>query len=94
MDICKNNGWKYIIRDKTGSIPSIGEEYEAMPEKETSDHAEYINEIDYKGKFVHVLKFWEDRVVKGKTIRTEFQWITDIEITSKNAEKITLAERK
>lgn len=94
MNIYQKNRWNYIIRYKTGSIPSIGEEYEAIPEKETAGHAEYINGIDYKGKHVHVLKFWEDRVVKGNIVRTEFQWITDIEITSKNAEKIATAGRK
>ena len=49
MDICQGNGWEYIIRYKTGSIPSITEEYEKIPEKETSGHAEFINGIDYNG---------------------------------------------
>jgi hypothetical protein len=39
------------------SIPSISREYEAIPEKETVGHAEYIKEIDYNGRPVNMLKY-------------------------------------
>ena len=94
MDICRDNTWEFIIRYKTGSIPSIMEEYDKIPEKGTAGHAEYINEIDYEGNLINVLKYWEEKVVKGKEVRTEFQWITSIEITKRNAEKIVSAGRK
>ncbi len=94
MDICRENKWDYIIRYKTGSIPSITEEYERIPEKERSGHAEYINDIDYNGNPVNMLRFREDRVVKRETVRVEFQWLTSIRITKKNAEKIAAAGRK
>lgn len=93
MELCRNNGWEFIIRYKTGSIPSITEEYEKIPEKETVGHAEYINDIDYNGKAVNVLRFWEEKIVKGEMVRTEFQWLTSIRITEKNAEKIAVAGR-
>lgn len=35
-----------------------------------------------------MLRFWEDKVVKGETVRTEFQWLTSIRLTVKNAEKV------
>lgn len=94
MDICRDNGWEFIIRYKTGSIPSIAEEYEKIPEKETSGHAEFINDIDYNGNPVNMLKFFEEKVVKGETVRTDFQWLTSIRITRNNAEKIAGAGRK
>ncbi len=94
MDICHENQWEYIIRYKTGSIPSITEEYENIPEKEKSGHAEYVNDIDYNGKPVNMLRFWEEKIVKGKTVRTQFQWLTSIRITEKNAEKTASAGRK
>ncbi len=94
MDICRGNRWDFIIRYKTGSIPSITEEYERIPEKEVSGHAEYINGIDYNGKPVNMLRFWEEKRAKEKTIRTEFQWLTNIRITQKNAEKTAAAGRK
>lgn len=94
MDICRSNGWEFIIRYKTGSIPSIAEEYENIPEKGRNGHAEYVNDIDYNGKTVNMLHFWEDKVVRGKTVRTEFQWLTSIRVTEGNAEKIAMAGRK
>lgn len=94
MDICRKNDWDFIIRYKTGSIPSITEEYEKIPEKGTSGHAEYINGIDYNGKPVNMLRFWEEKIVKGEAVRTEFQWLASIRISKKNAEKVAGAGRK
>lgn len=94
MDICAGNDWEYIIRYKAGSIPSISEEYEAIPEKESACGAEYINEIDYNGRAVNVIKYWEERVVKKEKVRTEYQWLTSIKITQKNAGKIVSAGRR
>ena len=94
MDICRNNGWEFIIRYKTGSIPSITEEYEKIPEKGTSGHAEFINDIDYNGKPVNMLRFWEEKIVSGEAVRTDFQWLTSIRITRNNAEKTAGAGRK
>ena len=94
MDICRDNGWEFIIRYKTGSIPSITEEYENIPEKERSGNAEYVNDIDYRGKPVNMLRFFEEKTVKGESMRTEFQWLTSIRITRNNAEKTAGAGRK
>ena len=94
MNICSNNKWKYIIRYKKGSIPSIAEEYEAITEKQKVGHAEYINEIDYRGEAVNVLKYVEEKKVKCEKERTEFQWITNIKLNERNAEKVVTAGRK
>ncbi len=94
MDICRDNGWDFVIRYKTGSIPSITEEYVKIPEKETSGHAEFVNGIDYNGKTVNMLRFWEEKAVKGEAMRVEFQWLTSIRITKKNAGKMAEAGRK
>ena len=94
MDICRDNKWDFIIRYKSGSIPGIMEEYENIPEKGTAGHAEFVNDIDYKGKPVNMLRYWEDRIERGETVRKEFQWLTNIRITEKNAEKIAAAGRK
>lgn len=70
------------------SIPSIAEEYEKIPEKRRSGHAKYIEEIDYKGKPVNMLQFWKEERIKGRRVRKEFQWLTSLRITEKNAEKM------
>lgn len=86
MNICRNNNWDFIIRYKSGSIPTIAAEYEAIPEKETVGRAEYVNDIDYNGKPINMLRFWEEKVVHGEVVRTSFQWLTSIKITKRNAE--------
>lgn len=94
MDSCRDKGWEFLIRYKTGSIPSIAEEYGKLPEKETAGHAEFINDIDYNGKRLNMLRFWEEKAVSGERVRKDFQWLTSIRITEKNAEKIAGAGRK
>lgn len=88
MNTCRDNKWDFIVRYKTGSIPTIAAEYEAIPEKETAGHAKYINDIDYREKKVNVLRFWEEKVIKGEVVKTTFQWLSSIRITKKNAEKL------
>ncbi|MBQ8329877.1 MAG: transposase [Lachnospiraceae bacterium] len=87
LQICEENGWDYIIRYKDGSIPSIAEEYELIPEKEKAGQAEYVNDIDYKGRKINVLRFRERRMEAGKEKEKRFQWLTSIQLTKKNAEK-------
>ncbi len=94
MNICCGNQWEFIIRYKTGSIPSITEEYENIPVKGKPGHEEYVNDIDHNGRPVNMLRFREEKTVKGKTVQTEFQWLTSISITEKNAEKTACAGRK
>jgi hypothetical protein len=94
MGICASYNWDYIIRFKDGSIPSIAEEYESIPEKESAGHAEFINDIDYEGHKVNVLRFYEDSVSGGVTVRTNFQWLTNIRITKRNAGKLGMAGRR
>ncbi len=94
MDICRDNRWEFIIRYKTGGIPGITEEYEKIPDKETSGHAEFINDTDYDGKPVNMLRFREEKIVKGEAVRTDFQWLTSVRITKKNAGKLAGTGRK
>ena len=94
MDICRGNGWGFIIRYKSGSIPSIAEEYKKIPEKWEAGQAEFVNEIDYNGKPVNMVKYWEGTEEKGKKVRKEYRFLTDIRLTEKNGEKVVEAGRK
>ncbi len=58
------------------------------------NHWEFINDIDYKGNPVNMLRFWEEKISNGETVRTGFQWMTSIRITEKNVEKTSGADRK
>ena len=90
MDLCREYKWEYLIRYKKGSIPSIAEEYEKIPEKGKTQRAEFVNEIDYEGEPVHVLRYREEK--DGTT--TEFQWLSSIRITKGNAERMAETGRK
>ena len=93
LKICRENKWNYIIRYKEGCASSIEKEYQAIPEKQKSGKAEYINGVIFKDFDVNVLKYTETKIKQGEPLTTEFAWITDIEITDKNAEKLAMAGR-
>ena len=90
MELSREYKWEFLIRHKKGSIPSIAEEYEKIPEKGKTEKAEFVNEIDYEGKPVHVLRYREE----GEGEITEFQWLCSIKISKENAEKMAEAGRK
>ena len=66
---CKEKNWKYILRYKEGSIPTIGMEYRELKgieqnyqerKRETGkEWYDYVREIDYKGYKVNVAEYGE-----------------------------------
>ena len=93
MKICRDYGWDYLLRFKDGRIPSIAEEYQAIPGKTKAGNAEFINGIDYEGYQVNVLRYEDRKEKNGETVTTMFQWITSLQITEKNAEKMAAKGR-
>ncbi|MEG2610610.1 MAG: transposase [Bacilli bacterium] len=83
IDICKENGWKYIIRFKEGKIPTLYKEFEKIVEKENESkkaNYEYVTKLDYQEEKVNIIKYQE----KEKNI--EFVYMTDLQISNKNIE--------
>ena len=83
MDICKENGWKYIIRFKEGKIPTLYNEFKTVVEKENESkkaNYEYVTKLDYQEEKVNIIKYTE------KKENTEFVYITDLPISDKNIE--------
>lgn len=81
LDICRKNGWKYIIRFKEGAIPSLYNEYETIVAKSnesTIKHYEYITGLEYQEEKLNIIKYTDSK--KG----TEYVYITDLPITNKN----------
>ena len=93
LKICQDNQWEYIIRYKEGCAPTIEQEYQAIPEKNQTGNAEYVNGVLFGNREVNVLKYKETKVKKGESVTTEFAWITSMGITDKNAEKLARAGR-
>ena len=95
FDICAENGWEYLLRYKGGSIPSIEEEFENIPEKGqvkyknkengTSGIIEYVNDISYQIYTVHMLRCTE-RTGKGET--KQFQFLSSRRINDQNAKRL------
>ena len=91
LDICKGNGWKYIIRFKEGAIPSLYNEFETVVAKaneSTIKDYEYVTKLDYQEEKVNVIKYTDSK--KG----TKFVYITDLSITNKNIEATINVGRK
>ena len=95
MDICKSYNWNYLIRFKDGSIPTLAEEFDSLlnisdqEENENNKNINYVNAIDYKKTKVNVFTFETTTKSKeGLEATTKFKWITNIEVTDKNAEKL------
>jgi len=88
MEICKEYNWDYLIRFKDGSIPTIAEEFRNIIElqKKNEKDIKWVNEIDYYENKVNVLEFNKKIKNNDETIekKTNFKWITNIEITDKN----------
>lgn len=109
FEICKRNRWRYVLRFKEGSIPSIAKEFKIIQEiepKELNINEEnenentlklykYVNEIDYRDKKINMVEYKEQTVNKGdnKKSETSFVFITNIEISKKKVEKIVATGR-
>ena len=84
INICKQNNWKYIIRFKKGSIPSLYEEFETVVAKENESNKsnyEFVIGLDYEGEKINVIKYTD---VKKNT---EFVYITDLPVRNQNIEE-------
>lgn len=91
IDICKEKGWKYIIRFKEGSIPTLYREFETIIKTDNESRKrnyEYVTGIDYQENKVNVIKYVDDKK------KTEFVYITDLNITNKNIEETIYIGRK
>lgn len=97
FNICEENKWRYILRFKEGSIPSIAEEFKILKKIESMEEKGYnfVNEIDYDDKKINVVEFVEQMECKKEKESKErrFIFITDIEISKKNVEDIVAAGR-
>ena len=83
LDIWKGNGWRYIIRFKEGTIPTLCKEFENIVEKDNEsrkENYEAVTKIDYQEYKINIIRYTDTK--KG----TEFMYITDLPITDKNIE--------
>ena len=95
MNICKLNGWEYIIRLKD-NLSALVEEFNGL-EKADSNKRDimYWNEIEYGlaglEKTANVIKFYENN---NNVQTTEFMWITSLKITESNKKELVYFGRQ
>ena len=80
MDICKENGWKYVIRSIRISIPSLYKEFETVVKRANESkkaNYEYVTGLEYGEEKINVIKYIDSKK------KTEFVYITDLPITNK-----------
>ena len=68
---CRENNWRYILRYKEGSIPSVGAEYRKLKGMEKNyrervletgkEWHDYVTDIDYNGRKVNLAEYGECR---------------------------------
>lgn len=93
FQICDDNEWKYLIRFKDGSIPSVAAEFHLLKECEIQnqrDGARWVNGISYNNRMVNVMEF----VFQKAKNQLRFQWITNLEITKKKVLEFAETGRK
>ena len=96
LKICKEKGWKYIIRLKEGAIPTLYKEFIKISKEikdgneSTKKDYEFVTEIEYKDNKINIIKYTETK--EDKT--TEFVYMTDLPITNKNIEESIILGRK
>lgn len=93
FQICDDNQWKYLIRFKDGSIPSVAAEFHLLKEREVQnqrDGVRWVNGISYNKRMVNVIEFIFQKARK----ELRFQWITNLEITKKKVLEYAETGRK
>lgn len=78
MDICKANSWKYIIRFKEGSIPTLYKEYETLVATDNEskiNNYQFVTKLDYQGNKTNIIKYEDKEKRNGICIYDRFKYI-------------------
>ena len=101
LDICKKNNWKYIIRFKEWSIPTIYKEFNKVTreikdgnesnEENRKLNYEFATKITYYDYEINIVRYTE--IKKNK--ETEFVYMPDLYLDNKNvAQTVTLGRKR
>ena len=84
---CRKKSWKYILRYKQGSIPSIYEEYQEVRKIEKNRIStengcyDYVTDIAYREEKINVAEYLE---YGKKEKRTEYLFLTNLPLSAPN----------
>ena len=77
MDICKSKNWKYIIRFKEGSIPTLYREFETIVKTDNESkikNYKCVTKLDYKEHKTNVIKYTEEKKRNRICIYNRFKY--------------------
>lgn len=98
FEACKAYQWRYIVRFKEGSIPSVFQEYETLrklsenrgkgTDGKVSYRYDFVSDIDYEGHKLNCLEYAED----GKPY--PFVFLTNLPLSRGNARETAFFGRR
>ena len=103
FDICKKNGWGYLITFKEGSMPAVYQEFldllKLVPENQSIEKEEdgtqrvyrWVCDIEYEGHRLNVLECVE---IQPDGTSTRFVWLTNLSVTQENCIALAKAGRR
>lgn len=77
MDICKEKGWKYIIRFKEGTIPTLYKEFETIVKTDNESkikNYQYVTKLDYQENKTNIIKYTEEKKRNRICIYDRFEY--------------------
>ncbi len=94
IEVCRNNGWEYIIRLKEERQKLLGEEIKCLEKAEKEEEIKFWNELKYgeihNQRQANVIKNYDKK--EDKT--TEFIWVTSFKITERSKKEIVYFGRQ
>ena len=110
IEICKGNGWNYLLRCKEGRQKTLVQDYRYVidsgeygkkenllgEEKGSAKYVNHVEDISDKVFTANIFEYEYEKINKKteKKTQVKFLWITDIELTNRNIEEMVKCARK
>ena len=110
IDICKGNGWNYLLRCKEGRQKTLIKDYNYVidsgeygkkekllgEEKGSAKYVNHVEDITDKSFTANIFEYKYEKINKKTNEKTQvnFIWLTDIELTNRNIEEMIKCARK
>ena len=97
LDICKNNGWHYILNLKKKRLKQVYEEFEddiKYTNETSKDHYFLSCGIKHKNHIFNVIRYEENQISKEEERLITFNYITDLKVNDYKIESIVKMGRR
>ena len=91
---CSEKNWRFLLRFKDGSIPTVRQDYEGLKKLEKKRQEEgdkwydYANGIEYEGHMLNFVEYMES------SRKSPFSFLTDLAVTKKNVRNVVYYGRR